>query len=103
MPGGEMDCQPRAFSRPADSFPDPFMNALTRGFAIRRHGLLDCLSFLAPDLLTGIPNPFAFVWLRRIEPANVRGHLANKLLVNAGDGDFRLIDNGDFNFFWNRK
>ena len=79
------------------------MNALPRCFSIRGHGLLDGLSFLAPDLFTGITHAFALVRLGWIKPANISSHLADQLLVDALNVDLSLISDGYFNLFWNRK
>src|SRR6516165_6807191 len=65
--------------------------------------LLNSLSFLAPDLLAGITDTFALIGLGRVEAANIRRHLADEFLIDAGDRELRLIDHCYFYLFWNRE
>src|SRR5262249_20813150 len=53
------------------------------------------LAFLAEDVLTGIPDALALVRLGRPETANLRGDLADLLLVDAGDDDLDRPRRGD--------
>src|SRR2546428_4983374 len=65
--------------------------------------LLDRLALLATNLLAGVTHAFAFVRLRRIEPPNVRGDLADRFLVYATDRNLCVLRDADFDVFWNRK
>src|SRR6185312_13607513 len=51
---------------------------------------LSLLGFLHRDLLAGIADALALVWLGRTEAADLGGHLADALLVVALDQDFGL-------------
>src|SRR5690554_548702 len=65
--------------------------------ADRRAGFpaLCLLGFLADDVLAGVLHALALVGLRRSVPADLRGDLADLLLVGAGDQDLGLGRRGD--------
>src|ERR1700724_2111499 len=65
--------------------------------------LLDCLAFLAEDLFTGVPNPFSFVWFRRVIRPDIGGDLANHLFVYSFDQKFCVFLNGDLDPVRNRE
>src|SRR5690606_32742789 len=65
-----------------------------RGVAVR---VLLLLAFLADDLLASIANALALVRLRFAILADLGGNLANHLLVDARNGDFGRLADGERN------
>src|SRR6266487_6358520 len=51
------------------------------------HDSLTCLSGFAADDFALVPHALALVRVRPAQPADVRGHLADLLLVDALDGE----------------
>jgi hypothetical protein len=68
-------------------------------FVDGRHGLLDGFAFFAAELLSGESHTFAFVGLRWVIGTDIGGALTNHLVVNALDGEFGVIGDGDFHTF----
>src|SRR6185437_16734540 len=58
-------------------------------------GRSSCLAGFAPNLLAGVANALALVWLRRTEPAQLRCDLADERLVRAIDDDRRRLRRGE--------
>src|ERR1700730_7380475 len=65
--------------------------------------LLHGLAFLTTNLLARVAHPFAFVWLRRIEPANVGRYLSDQFFVDPLNGELCVLYDRDFDLFWNLK
>src|SRR4029077_16069701 len=72
-------------------------------YELSPYTLLNSLAHLAANLLARIAHAFAFIRLRLIETANVRGHLTHQLLVDSLNDDLIAFSNCDFDFFRNRK
>src|SRR3954466_12079285 len=65
--------------------------------------LLNRLAFLAADDFARVSDALALVRLRRVIAANVSRDLTDKMLVDAGDADLRVLGDGDFDAVWNRE
>jgi hypothetical protein len=65
-------------------------------------GLLNALASLAADLLTGITNAFAFIWLRRVVAPHIRCKLTNQLAIDAIDANFSIVSHRDLQGRWDR-
>jgi hypothetical protein len=57
---------------------------------------LDCLAFLANNLLACISNTFAFVRLRRVVAANFRSDTTNDLFVASVDRNLGVLLDHNF-------
>src|SRR5262245_10952822 len=88
--------RPPALSRIARRTRPLRRSALSRrGFIVPLPSLL--LAFLAEDILAGIPDALALVRLGRPIAANLGGHLADLLLVDAGHHDLGRLRRRDRN------
>src|SRR5215212_580880 len=89
VPGGPGDDQARLDGRAGQPLADPQVATAARGdLALaplhgQSHDLLTSLSDLAADLLAGVPHALALVRVGLAQLADVRGDLADLLLVDA--------------------
>jgi hypothetical protein len=91
----KMDSQTRAGWCAGELFTQADVTEFT--FICGRHGLLDGFAFLAADLFTNEADTFAFVRLWRIISTDICGTLAHNLLVDAFNGELRILSYGNFN------
>src|SRR5438477_549901 len=101
--GRAEDGQPRARAGGAADLAPHFRGPSQRPISACRHGALSLLfSFFAEDVLVRVFDAFAFVRLGLAEGADYGGHMANLLLINAGDHDLGRPEHRDRNAFRDR-
>src|SRR3569832_1594516 len=85
------DRRARPFLMPASLIlrrTDPVRRAVRSLSLVMAQALLLLLTFLAEDVFAGVLHALALIGFRTAEAADFGGHLADLLLVDAGDDDF---------------